>query len=72
MWIKKGVEEKKPFYVVGVNVSWYSHYGKQYEYSPHKTPYAPAYGIYLDKITIQEDACTSMFIEITIYNSEDR
>ena len=32
-----------------------------------KTPYDPAIlflSIYLDKITIQKDACTSMFIEV--------
>ena len=26
----EGVEKKEPFYTVGENVNWYSHYGKQY------------------------------------------
>ena len=26
----EGVEKKKPYYTVGGNVNWYSHYGEQY------------------------------------------
>ena len=26
----KGVEKREPSYIVGMNVNWYSHYGKQY------------------------------------------
>ena len=26
----EGVVKREPFYIVGGNVNWYSHYGKQY------------------------------------------
>ena len=26
----EGMEKREPFYTVGGNVSWYSHYGKQH------------------------------------------
>ena len=29
----EGVEKRELSYIVGGNVNWYSHYGKQYEYS---------------------------------------
>ena len=28
--LEGGVEKTEPFYIVGGNVNWYSHYGKQY------------------------------------------
>ena len=53
---------------VGGNVSWYSHYGKQYGRFLRKPkielPYDPAIpllGIYPDKTLIQKDTCTPMF-----------
>ena len=30
---REGVEKREPFYTVGGNVNWYSHYGEQYEVS---------------------------------------
>ena len=29
-----GVEKREPFYTVGGNVNWYSHYGEQYRDTP--------------------------------------
>jgi len=28
--VEEDVEKRKSFYILGVNVNWYSHYGKQY------------------------------------------
>ena len=65
MW-KKGNS-----YIVGGNVNWYNHYGKQYGSSSKKVkielPYDPAIpllGIYPKekKLLSQRDVCTPMFI----------
>ena len=36
----EGVEKREPYYTVGGNVCWYSHYGEQY-------------GVYLKKLKIE-------------------
>ena len=63
------MERRKVSYSVGGNVSWCSHYGKQYGGSSEKPkielPYDPAVsllGIYSGKSIIQKDTCISMFI----------
>ena len=65
-----GVAEKRgPSRTVGGNVSWYNHYGEQYEGTleiyyielPHD-PGIPLLGIYLDKTFLNKDTCTCMFI----------
>ena len=41
----EGVEKREPFYTVGGNVNWYSHYGEQYGDSlrtKNRAPYDPA------------------------------
>ena len=54
-----------PSYTMGGNVSWYSHYRKQYEGSSKLKislscdPAIPLLGIYLDKTT-EKDICTQM------------
>ena len=54
-----------PSYTMGGNVSWYSHYRKQYEGSSKLKislscdPAIPLLGIYLDKTT-EKDVCTQM------------
>ena len=61
--------KREPSYTVGGNVSWCSHYGKQYGGSlkklkielPHD-PAIPLLGIYLDKTLIQKDTCAPVFI----------
>jgi len=64
----ESVEKRKPFYIVGGNVSWYSHYGKQCGGSSElkiELLYDPAIsflGIYPDRTIIQNDACTPVFI----------
>ena len=62
------MEKRKPFYIVGGNVSWYSHYGKQYGGSSDlkiELLYDPAIsflGIYPDRTIIQKDTHTPVFI----------
>ena len=63
------MEKSEPYYTVSGNINWYSHYGEQYGGSLKKTkielPYDPAIpllGIYLEKIIIQKDTCTPVFI----------
>ena len=63
------MEKSESSCTVGGNVSWCSHYGKQYRRFLRKLkielPYDPAIpllGIYLDKTIIQTDTCTPMFI----------
>ena len=62
------MEKRKPFYIVGGNVSWYSHYGKQYGGSPElkiELLYDPAIsflGIHPDRTIIQKDTRTFVFI----------
>ena len=61
--------KREPSYTVGGNVSWCSHYGKQYgklflRKLKIELPYdtaIPLLGIYPDKILIQKDTCTPMF-----------
>ena len=62
------MEKREPSYILGGNVNWCSHYGKQYGASSKKLkiklPYDPAIpllGIYPDKTIIQKDTCTPMF-----------
>ena len=59
------MEKREPFYTVGGNVSWCSHYRKQYEgFKKSELPYDPAIplsGIYPDKTMIWKDTCTPMF-----------
>ena len=70
--VGKDVEKEDLFCIVGGNVSWCSHSGKQYGGSSKKLkielPYDPAIallGIYPRDIGIlfQRDTCTPMFIE---------
>ena len=62
------MEKRKPFYIVGGNVSWHSHYGKQYGGSSDlkiELLYDPAIsflGIYPDRTIIQKDTHTPVFI----------
>ena len=60
--------EREPSYIVGGNVSWCSHYGKQYGRFLQKLkaellydPAIPLLCIYLNKTIIQKDTCTPMF-----------
>ena len=50
------MEKREPSYTVGGNMTWYSHYGKQYKVSPKTKntslfydPVIPVLGIYTDK-----------------------
>ena len=73
------MEKREPFYTVGGNVNWYSHYGEQYGGSLKKLkielqydPAIPLLGIYPEKTIIQKDACTPFDVHCsTIYNSQD-
>ena len=63
------MEKREPPFTVGGTVSWCSHYGKQYgcflKNLKIELPYDPAIpllGIYPDKILMQKDTCTPMFI----------
>ena len=65
------MDKREPAYIIGRNVNWYSHYGKQYG-GPLKIlkiellydPAIPLLGIYLGKTKtlIQKDTCTTVFI----------
>ena len=62
-------EKKEPFYTVGGNVNWCSHYRKQYGGSLKKLkikllhdPAVPLLGIYLDKTKTGKDSCPPMFM----------
>ena len=62
------MEKREPFYTVGGNVNWYSHYGEQYGDSlrtknraPHD-PAIPLLDIYLEYITIHKNTCTPVFV----------
>ena len=57
------------FYTVGRNVNWYSHYREQYEGSLKSLkielqydPAVPLLNIYSEKIKLQKDTYTSIFI----------
>ena len=63
------MEKRIPSYMVRGNVSWYSHYREQYEYSLKKLtielqfePTSPLLGIYPQRTRIQKDTCTPVFI----------
>ena len=63
------MEKREPFYTVGGNANWYSHYGEQCGVSLKKlgieVPYDPAIsllGIYPEETQIERDTCTPMFI----------
>ena len=58
---EKGVEKRKPSYTVGGDVSWCSHYGKQYGGEPLYDPAIPLLGKYLEKTIIQKDTGIPMF-----------
>jgi len=68
--VDENVEKREPLCIVGGNVNWCSHCGKQYEGSSNKIkielPYDPAMprlSIYLKerKSVSQRDICTPMF-----------
>ena len=64
------MDKREPAYIIGRNVNWYSHYGKQYG-GPLKIlkiellydPAIPLLGMYLGKTKtlIQKDTCTTVF-----------
>ena len=63
------MEKRIPSYMVRGNVSWYSHYREQYEYSLKKLtielqfePTSPLLDIYLERTRIQKDTFTPVFI----------
>ena len=63
------MEKREPFYTVGGNANYYSHYGEQCGDSfkkleielPHD-PEIPLPGIHTKETRIQRDTCTPMFI----------
>ena len=62
------MKKQEPSCIVGGNVNWYNHYGKQYggssENYKYKTLYDPAIlllGMYPDKTIIQKNTHTPMF-----------
>ena len=65
----RGVERREPYYAVGRNVNWCTHYGKRVRQFLRKLkielPYSPAIlllGIYLGKTIIQKNTQTPVFI----------
>ena len=63
------MEKREPFYTVGGNANYYSHYGEQCGDSLKKLqielPYDPAIpllGIHTEETRIERDTCTPMFI----------
>ena len=63
------MEKREPSYLVGGNLNWCSHYGKQYGISLSKVkiklssyPAILLLGIYMEKIIIKENTFTLMFI----------
>ena len=63
------MEKTEPSYSIGGNVNWYNYYKEQYRgkinIDLNRTTYDPAIpllGIYQDKIFIQKDTRTPMFI----------
>ena len=65
----EGVEKREPYYIVGGNVSWFSHYGEQYGGFLRKLktelPYDTSIsllGKYLEKTIILKDTGTQTFI----------
>ena len=69
------MKRREPSYIVGGNVNWYSHYGEGYEGSLKNKnqkikllydPAIPLPGIYLEKIIILKDTCTTMFTAVLL------
>ena len=60
------MDKRKPSYIVGGNVNWYSHWGKQYgDYFKHRATIRSSnltLGIYMDKVIVWKDTPTPMFI----------
>ena len=63
------MEKREPYYTVGGNANWYSHYGEQCEDSSKKLemellydPAIPLLGIHTEETRIERDTCTPMFI----------
>ena len=66
--VGESMGKRQPLCTVGVNVNWYSHYGKQYGGSPKLKielsydPIIPLLGIYPKKTKIQiQKTCTPVF-----------
>ena len=55
------VEKREPSWI-GVNINWYNHHGKQYGDSLKNMTAIPLLVIYPEKITIQKDTYTPVFI----------
>ena len=67
----EGVEKREHSCTVGGNVNWYSHYGRQYEYSLKKLGIKPPYysaipllGKYPEETKIEKDTCIPLFIAV--------
>ena len=63
------MEKSEPSYIVGRNLSWYSHYGKECGDSLIKLkielPYdtaIPLLGIHTEETRLERDTCTPVFI----------
>ena len=65
---REGVEKRGPSYTAGGNINWYNHCGGQYAVSLKRNiklsydPGIPLLGTHPEKIIIQKDTCTSVFI----------
>ena len=66
---RERVEERKPSYTVGWNVTWCSHYREQYGVSFKKLKIEllcdlviPLLGIHPEKAILQKGSCTPLFI----------
>ena len=65
----EGAEKREPFYTVGENAHYYSHYGEQggdsFKNWKIELPYEPAIpllGIHIEETRIERDMCTTIFI----------
>ena len=63
------MDKREPSYTLGGNVNWFNHYGEHYGVPLKKTKTGtpsdsalPLPGIYPEKIIIQKDTCTLLFI----------
>ena len=62
--VAEGVEKREPWYSVGRNVNWCSHYGrflKKLKIEPAYDPGISLLDIYPDKTLTQKDTCTPLF-----------
>ena len=65
---REDVEKREPSYTVGGDVNWYNHYGTVWRFLRKlniELPYdlaIPLMSIYLDKIIIQKDTWTPVFM----------